>query len=105
MPFPGSLSLQHRSLGFRTSVPMGRIHAGSQWARERGAAIQSSLGAQDGRARQREGLEGPRAAVAPVLSGLGRAGWIMMPGGSRQAGVTGEEVGEAHPLPAETAKD
>ena len=45
------------------------------------------------------------AAAALVLSGLGRASWITLPGGSRQAGVSGEEVGEAHPLPAEAAKD
>lgn len=83
---------------------MGRIQLAAGGPQSGALLSRAASGHKTG-GRQREGLEGPRAAVALVLSGLGRAGWIMMPGGSRQAGVTGEEVGEAHPLPAETAKD
>lgn len=78
---PASLSLQHQPPGSRSSVPVGRIQPAARGQQSGELAIQSSLGVQDGGhvggARQREALEGPRAA-AWVLSGLGRAGWITM---------------------------
>lgn len=77
---PASLTLQHQPPGSRSSVPVGRIQPAARGQQSRKLAIRSSLGVQDGGhvggARQREGLEGPRAAW--VLSGPGRAGWITM---------------------------